>query len=134
MKTRICPLCDQPMKKQHHCNICNSFVWKPLYLDIHYSTSEFPGEDCSYDAEKHDYVYKDDGTVTMMPSENYEKNEIKKFRGGDQIDFSTELRGKKTSATTTHRKKDGCLKSTSILAVVLWLLFAFAEFIIEFLF
>ena len=122
------------MKKQHHCDSCNSFVWKPVYLDIHYSTADFQGEDCSYDAVKHDYVYKDNGTVTMMPSEKYKKTETKKFRGVDEIDFPATSRGKNTSATTKSGKKGGCLKSTSIFAFLLWFLFIFAEIIMEFLF
>ena len=70
MKVRICPLCDQPMKKAHHCDSCDSFIWKPLYMDIHYNTGTMQEEDCSYDVKEHDYEYLDDGSVTMMPSED----------------------------------------------------------------
>ena len=134
MKTRICPLCDQPMRKQHHCDICHSFVWKPVYLDIHYSTAEFQGEDCSYDAMNHDYEYKENGSVTMMPSERTETNKNRKFRGAEEIDFPTVPRAPKTSSTGKSGKKDGCLKSSSIFALLIWLLFVFAEIIFEFLF
>ncbi len=67
MRTRICPLCDQPMKKAHYCDSCNSFVWKPVYIDIHYNTSGSSGQDCAYDAVQHDYSYHEDGSVTTMP-------------------------------------------------------------------
>lgn len=69
MKTRICPLCDQPMKKAHRCDSCHSFIWKPMYIDIHYSTGSMSGPDCSYDAMEHAYSYHEDGSVTSMPSE-----------------------------------------------------------------
>lgn len=69
MKTRICPLCDQPMKKAHRCDSCHSFIWKPMYIDIHYSTGSMSGPDCSYDAMEHEYSYHEDGSVTSMPSE-----------------------------------------------------------------
>lgn len=68
MKVRVCPLCDQPMKKMHHCDNCNSFIWKPQYIDIHYNTDTVQGSDCSFGAEPHDYDYCEDGSVTMMPS------------------------------------------------------------------
>ena len=134
MKTRICPLCDQPMRKQHHCDICHSFVWKPVYLDIHYSTAEFQGEDCSYDAMNHDYEYKENGSVTMMPSERDSTDQKRKFRGVEEIEFPTAPRAKKTTSTPVPGKKGGRLKSTSILIVLFYLLFAFAEVILEFLF
>lgn len=67
MKVRICPLCDQPMTKAHHCDSCNSFIWKPQYLDIHYNTDTMKGQDCSYNSEEHAYNYHEDGSVTTMP-------------------------------------------------------------------
>ena len=73
MKVRICPLCDQPMKKAHRCDACNSFIWKPEYVDIHYNTDTVQGDDCSYDSQAHDYKYRDDGSVTMMPSRKKKK-------------------------------------------------------------
>ena len=75
MKVRICPLCDQPMKKTHRCDNCHSFVWKPQYMDIHYNTDTVQGKDCSYDSKSHDYAYHDDGSVTMMPSRERLKKE-----------------------------------------------------------
>lgn len=90
MKTRICPLCDQPMKKAHRCDSCNSFIWKPMYIDIHYNTNGAMEQDCSYDTIEHDYSYHDDGSVTMMPEEDrhlpkrhpkIEKRETPEFRG-----------------------------------------------------
>ncbi len=73
MKVRICPLCDQPMKKAHRCDYCNSFVWKPQYLDIHYNTDTMKGQDCSYDSGEHDYDYHEDGSVTMVPLSDKKK-------------------------------------------------------------
>lgn len=50
MKIRVCPLCDQEMKKAHYCDTCKSFIWKPDYLDIHYnSNTRGRGEEnCAY--------------------------------------------------------------------------------------
>ena len=80
MKVRVCPLCDQPMKKMHHCDNCNSFIWKPQYIDIHYNTDTVQGSDCSFGAEPHDYDYCEDGSVTMMPSRKKEnRNEQKTY-------------------------------------------------------
>lgn len=68
MRIRKCPLCDQPMKKQHRCDSCNSFIWKPEYIDVHFNTEVTGGANCSYDSEAHERVYNDDGSVTSMPS------------------------------------------------------------------
>ena len=88
MKTRICPLCDQPMKKAHRCDSCNSFIWKPLYLDIHYNTGNTYEMDCSYDLMNHTYEYDDSGSVTMMPSDNEKDKHKQKFRGREEIEYS----------------------------------------------
>ena len=97
MRTRICPLCDQPMKKAHYCDSCNSFVWKPVYIDIHYNTSGSSGQDCAYDAVQHDYSYHEDGSVTTMPvperkpvlkrhpkTEKWEAPEFREIYGGEE--------------------------------------------------
>ena len=112
MKTRICPLCDQPMKKKHHCDSCNSFIWKPIYLDIHYSTGSPYEADCSFDAMPHEYTYRDDGSVTMMPSSQHDKETKKKFRGVDEIELPSRTASKRSrkKSTSTPKKKGGCLK------------------------
>lgn len=35
MIVRICPYCDQRLKKKHHCDNCNSFVWKANTMEVH---------------------------------------------------------------------------------------------------
>lgn len=125
MKTRICPLCDQPMKKAHHCDYCNSFVWKPMYLDIHYKTGYDSGEDCSYSQKLHDYEYHENGSVTMMPSKEERKN--KKFRGIQEIEFEKRnISGTSERYSTTtpderrvFRKKGGCLKKIILIIFIL---------------
>ncbi len=61
MKVRLCPYCDSEMKKSHRCDVCNSFVWKPNVLDIHYNTEERGlGEvDCAY-GSGHDDVHHEE--------------------------------------------------------------------------
>lgn len=123
MKTRICPLCDQPMKKTHHCDYCHSFIWKPLYLDIHYKTGSESEDDCSYAQKAHEYEYHENGSITMMPSKNVRKN--KKFRGVQEIEFrgrGTSERSEDYSTTTpddeeNFRRKGGCLKK------IVWIIF-----------
>lgn len=112
MKTRICPLCDQTMKKNHYCDCCHSFVWKPVYLDIHYNTWGDPDLDCAYDAIPHKYDYQDDGSVTMTPSTRQEQKERSKFRGVQEIDRSKRHapRDSKKTSADEPRKKGGCLK------------------------
>lgn len=131
MKTRICPLCDQPMKKAHHCDSCNSFIWKPMYLDIHYSTGNQYEADCSYDAIPHDYEYHENGSVTMMPSENDEKRRKKKFRGVDEIEFPTRTssRDYEKSASAPPKKRGGCLKKIALIIFILSLLSTVVELI-----
>lgn len=53
MKIRMCPLCDSEMKRTHHCDVCNSFIWNPIYMDVHYNTEiRGMGEaDCAYGSE-----------------------------------------------------------------------------------
>lgn len=131
MKTRICPLCDQPMKKKHHCDSCNSFVWKPMYLDIHYNTGNQYEWDCSYDAKSHDYDYRDDGSVTMMPSETTERRGRKKFRGVEEIQFPdyTTSRNYRRQESRASRKKGGCLKRFVLIMFLLSMLLTVFEII-----
>lgn len=97
MKVRICPLCDQPMKKAHRCDSCNSFIWKPEYVDIHYNTDTVHGDDCSYDSQAHDYKYRDDGSVTMMPS-----RKKRKARAAENSEWTTD---NSTTADTYKKYK-----------------------------
>lgn len=121
MKVPICPLCDQPMKKAHRCDSCNSFVWKPLYLDIHYNTETMQGDDCSYDIKDHDYRYREDGSVTMMPSDDEARTERPKFRGVKEIKFpedDSRRSVKRRSAETGTKKKGGCLKTLILIVSI----------------
>lgn len=131
MKTRICPLCDQPMKKAHYCDSCNSFIWKPMYFDIHFNTGTTYEADCSYDIKPHDYTYYDDGSVTMMPSEQNETKRKKKFRGLDEIEFPSHSssRNVKKDSTATPEKKGGCLKKITLIIFILSILSTVIEFI-----
>lgn len=58
MKVRMCPYCDHEMTKRHHCDVCNSFVWKAEMVDIHFnSQSRGRNEaDCAYGAA-HDQAH-----------------------------------------------------------------------------
>ena len=87
MKVRICPLCDQPMKKAHHCDTCDSFVWKPLYLDIHYNTDQMQGPDCSYHQQEHTCDYEKDGSVKSVPVKS--RSKIKNIRTKDVHETSS---------------------------------------------
>ena len=71
MIVKICPLCDSEMKKAHYCDVCNSFVWKPTILDVHYNTdSRGRGEiDCSY-GEVHDQVDHHQSHIERQHKEN----------------------------------------------------------------
>lgn len=132
MKVRICPLCDQPMKKAHHCDSCDSFIWKPLYMDIHYNTGTMQEEDCSYDVKEHDYEYHDDGSVTMMPSEDGQRAKGRKFRGVKEIEFPAQERDKNTrqkSSAGTTRKKGGCFKMLIIFFVCFTLISSVVQII-----
>lgn len=131
MKTRICPLCDQPMKKKHHCDSCNSFIWKPIYLDIHYSTGSPYEADCSFDAMPHEYTYRDDGSVSMMPSERHDTETKKRFRGVDEIEIPSRTASKRSrkNLTNTPKKKGGCLKKISIIILILSLFSTVVEIV-----
>lgn len=63
MKVKICPLCDSEMKKAHYCETCNSFIWKPELLDVHYnSESRGMGEvDCAYGSNHDRYDHYESG-------------------------------------------------------------------------
>lgn len=130
MKTRICPLCDQPMKKAHHCDSCGSFVWKPMYLDIHYKTGYDSGSDCAYDQNPHEYQYHDDGSVTMMPSKDRGKH--KKFRGVQEIElprYNTAESSERYDTTTpksgrSAKNRGGCLKKIILIIVTLSIVFS----------
>ncbi|WP_418752498.1 hypothetical protein [Frisingicoccus sp.] len=110
MKVRICPLCDQPMKKAHRCDSCNSFIWKPEYVDIHYNTDTVHGDDCSYDSQAHDYKYRDDGSVTMMPSRKKRKAraaESSEWTADDSTTADTYKKYKKTYKISGKTYSDG---------------------------
>ena len=121
MKTRICPLCDQTMKKKHYCDSCNSFVWKPVYLDIHYNLWGDSALDCAYDAMPHKYDYHDDGSVTMTPSKRQDQKESRKFRGGQEFGLPNRpaSRDSKKAAADMPRKKGGCLKKFILICFIL---------------
>lgn len=127
MRTRICPLCDQPMKKAHYCDSCNSFVWKSVYIDIHYNTSGSSGQDCAYDAVQHDYSYHEDGSVTTMPvperkpvlkrhpkTEKWEAPEFREIYGGEE---------------TGRKKSSGKGRLAIVLAIALVLFSSLPEII-----
>ncbi len=49
MRIRMCPYCDHEMTKRHHCDTCNSFVWKADMVDIHFNHDQRRGDvDCAY--------------------------------------------------------------------------------------
>lgn len=131
MKVRICPLCDQPMKKAHRCDYCNSFVWKPQYLDIHYNTDTMKGQDCSYDSEKHDYNYHENGSVTMMPL----SDKIKKRRSDNEneeikkITYPIYQKPVRDGMSDSGRQLSGRVKLTIILVVVFAIISVVAEVI-----
>ncbi len=58
MKVRLCPYCDQEMKKAHRCDACKSFVWKANEVDVHYNSGNrrWDEESCAYDL-KHDPLH-----------------------------------------------------------------------------
>lgn len=128
MKVRICPLCDQPMKKAHRCDYCNSFVWKPQYLDIHYNTDTVKGKDCSYDSKPHDYDYHENGSVTMMPSDN-KSGKLQKRRSTRQTKTNTYSPPYQTDRDDSGRRASGKGKVAVILAVVFAVISIVAEVI-----
>ena len=129
MKVRICPLCDQPMKKAHRCDYCHSFVWKPQYMDIHYNTDTIQGKDCSYDSKPHDYEYHDNGSVTMMPSKKKPKKERQPQNFGQRKTESYKDYQKpyRSEASAEKRNASGKVKLTIILLMV----FAIISTVIE---
>lgn len=132
MKTRICPLCDQPMKKPHHCDNCNSFIWKPNYIDIHYSSDVMSGDDCSYDAMPHKYDYHDDGTVTMTPEQREDYGKPVKPERNFQLDEGYTPAGNYKPDETFEPKKvrkPRSGKMITIIVVVLILLTILPEII-----
>ena len=50
MMIRICPYCDQEMTKKHHCDNCNSFVWKAKKIEVRRNAHDTRQEQTSYDA------------------------------------------------------------------------------------
>lgn len=126
MKTRICPLCDHPMTKKHRCDNCNSFIWKPEYIDIHYNSQTTGGEDCSYNKKDHDYVYHDDGSVTSMPSKKQKKFEDKPLEEPDN--FDTYKKSYKEEGTFEKKRSSG--KMVIIIAAILFLITSVPEIIL----
>ncbi len=120
MKVRICPLCDQPMKKAHRCDNCHSFVWKPQYMDIHYNTDTVHGKDCSYDSKPHDYAYHDDGSVTMMPSRKRLKKEqqTQNFGQKEKESYKDYQKTYRSETPVGKRNASGKAKLIVILLVV----------------
>lgn len=129
MKVRICPLCDQPMKKAHRCDYCNSFVWKPQYMDIHYNTDTIQGKDCSYDSKPHDYEYHDDGSVTMMPSKKKPKKERQPQSFGQRKTESHKEYQKPYRSETSVEKRD--VPGKAKLAIILLIVFVIISTLIE---
>ena len=115
MKVRICPLCDQPMKKAHRCDNCNSFIWKPEYLDIHYNTDTVKGEDCSYDSKPHDYDRHEDGSVTMMPSDD---KPVRRRRNAGRTKPDTYSPTDQPNRERSERRASGKGKAAVILTLV----------------
>lgn len=129
MKVRICPLCDQPMKKAHRCDYCHSFVWKPQYMDIHYNTDTIQGKDCSYDSKPHDYEYHDNGSVTMMPSKKKPKKERQpqSFEQRKTESYKDYQKPYRSEASAGKRNASGKAK----LIIILLMVFAIISTVIE---
>ena len=130
MKVRICPLCDQPMNKAHHCDTCDSFVWKPLYLDIHYNTDQMQGPDCSYHQQEHTCDYEKDGSVKSVPVKS--RSKIKNIRTKDVHETSSyegesqKVQDKAESDTGRH------IMSNFVIIIILALLYLFSDVISAF--
>lgn len=130
MKVRICPLCDQPMKKAHHCDTCDSFVWKPLYLDIHYNTDQMQDPDCSYHQQEHTCDYEKDGSVKSVPVKS--RSKIKNIRTKDVHETSSyegesqKVQDKAESDTGRH------IMSNFVIIIILALLYLFSDVISAF--
>ena len=130
MKVRICPLCDQPMKKAHHCDTCDSFVWKPLYLDIHYNTDQMQGPDCSYHQQEDTCDYEKDGSVKSVPVKS--RSKIKNIRTKDVHETSSyegesqKVQDKAESDTGRH------IMSNFVIIIILALLYLFSDVISAF--
>ena len=130
MKVRICPLCDQPMKKAHHCDTCDSFVWKPLYLDIHYNTDQMQGPDCSYHQQEHTCDYEKDGSVKSVPVKSRAKT--KNIRTKDVHETSSyegesqKVQDKAESDTGRH------IMSNFVIIIILALLYLFSDVVSAF--
>lgn len=130
MKVRICPLCDQPMKKAYHCDTCDSFVWKPLYLDIHYNTDQMQGPDCSYHQQEHTCDYEKDGSVKSVPVKS--RSKIKNIRTKDVHETSSyegesqKVQDKAESDTGRH------IMSNFVIIIILALLYLFSDVISAF--
>lgn len=130
MKVRICPLCDQPMKKAHHCDTCDSFVWKPLYLDIHYNTDQMQGPDCSYHQQEHTCDYDKDDSVKSVPVKS--RSKIKNIRTKDVHETSSyegesqKVQDKAESDTGKH------IMSNFVIIIILALLYLFSDVISAF--
>ena len=133
MKVRVCPLCDQPMKKAHRCDACNSFIWKPEYVDIHYNTDTVHGDDCSYDSQAHDYKYRDDGSVTMMPSRKKKKaraSENSEWTTGNSTTAGTYKKYQKTYSSRTVSERRGASGKAKLI-IILVIVFSIISAVIE---
>lgn len=69
MLVRLCPYCDHEMTKKHHCDCCNSFVWKANMADVHLNaqTRGLGEPDCAY-TDIHD------GAHVQEEKENFDHN------------------------------------------------------------
>lgn len=95
MLVRMCPYCDHEMTKRHHCDFCNSFVWKAETMDIHFNT-ESRGKheaDCAYGAE-HDKVHHHGMEETRKPDKSKDtKGRPASGKGGSGNGGGSALKG-----------------------------------------
>ena len=81
MILKICPYCDSVMTKKHHCDACNSFVWKAQEIEGDYKMQ--------YETPEPNVSQQTMVTIKRQVKKRYiKKNHIKKRHTKSRLLFS----------------------------------------------
>lgn len=133
MKVKICPLCDSEMKKSHYCDACNSWIWRPEILDIHYNAQQrgLGEEDCAYGTEhdtkdhganrygKFSDVFKKNVKSSHEPKSKSSHEEIYGTSAQNNARKHEQRKASGTDAEENKRKAGGCLGKIVLAIIVL---------------
>ncbi|MBS5521871.1 MAG: hypothetical protein KHX56_06325 [Clostridiales bacterium] len=123
MVVRICPYCDQKMTKKHHCDCCNSFVWKANKVDIHLSQSfqesseqnQSYGYNTAYDKVTENAGDEDSGYQNY----NYPETDVKNKEHEKQKPFPGDHLVTELGKDKNHFHKSGARRAVIAVAVVI---------------